>query len=165
MAEAAKQDVEVAAPARKRGKGLLIGGLAAMLLLGGAGFYATFSGMLALPIPGTEASAAKPRPAPGAPAAFVPVGQLTVSLGPSATARHLRLSAELEVEPGFEREVATLLPRVLDVMNTYLQALDESDLSQPAAMARMRAHMLRRIRIVTGEGRVRDLLITEFVMQ
>lgn len=38
MAEAAKLDVEVAAPARKRGKGLLIGGLAAMLLLGGAGF-------------------------------------------------------------------------------------------------------------------------------
>jgi flagellar FliL protein len=31
-------------------------------------------------------------------------------------------------------------------------------------MARLRAQMLRRIQVVTGEGRVRDLLITEFVL-
>jgi len=29
---------------------------------------------------------------------------------------------------------------------------------------RIRAHLLRRIQIVTGEGRVRDLLVTEFVL-
>jgi flagellar FliL protein len=28
----------------------------------------------------------------------------------------------------------------------------------------MRAQLLRRIQIVTGEGRVRDLLVTEFVL-
>jgi flagellar FliL protein len=32
-------------------------------------------------------------------------------------------------------------------------------------MTRLRAQMLRRIQVVTGEGRVRDLLITRFVLQ
>lgn len=162
MAESAKLDVEVAAPAKKGGKGLLAAGLAAMLALGGGGFYATWSGMLQLPI---AAPQAPPPPPPGGKAAFVPIERLTVSLGPAANARYLRLAAALEVEPGREAEVQALMPRILDVINTYLQALDESDLERPAAMTRMRAHLLRRIRIVTGDDRVRDLLITEFVVQ
>ena len=31
-------------------------------------------------------------------------------------------------------------------------------------LVRLRAQMLRRVQMVTGEGRVRDLLITEFVL-
>ena len=38
------------------------------------------------------------------------------------------------------------------------------DIEDPAALARLRAQMLRRIQVVTGEGQVRDLLITEFVL-
>ena len=57
-----------------------------------------------------------------------------------------------------------LLPRIVDVMNGYLRALDAAELENPAALVRLRAQMLRRIQIVTGEGRVRDLLITEFVL-
>ena len=40
----------------------------------------------------------------------------------------------------------------------------ERELEDPAALVRIRAHLLRRIQIVTGEGRVRDLLISEFVL-
>ena len=57
-----------------------------------------------------------------------------------------------------------LMPRVLDVLNTYLRAVEVRDLEEPAALARLRAQMLRRIQVVTGEGRVRDLLIAEFVL-
>ena len=56
------------------------------------------------------------------------------------------------------------MPRILDVMNSYLRAIDTGSLEDPAAMVRLRAQMLRRIQIVTGEGRVRDLLVTEFVL-
>ena len=56
------------------------------------------------------------------------------------------------------------MPRIVDVMNGYLRALDAAELENPAALVRLRAQMLRRIQIVTGEGRVRDLLITEFVL-
>ncbi len=57
-----------------------------------------------------------------------------------------------------------LLPRVLDVTNTYLRAVEVSQLEDPAALIRIRSHLLRRIQLVTGEGRVNDLLITEFIL-
>lgn len=171
MAEAAAADVQVDdAPQRKKGgKGLLIG-LLAMLLLGGGGFFATFSGMLSLPFGGAPAGEEMAHEPPedrgeGAAIAFLEIPQMIVSLGPSARSRHLRLAATLEIEPGREEEVKRLLPRVQDVINSYLQALDEADVERPAAMARMRAHLLRRIRIVAGEDAVRDLLVTEFVLQ
>ena len=56
------------------------------------------------------------------------------------------------------------MPRVLDTLNTYLRAVDVADLENPAALAKLRAQMLRRVQVVTGEGRVRDLLVTEFVL-
>ena len=56
------------------------------------------------------------------------------------------------------------MPRILDVLNTYLRAVEVRDLEEPAALVRLRAQMLRRVQVVTGEGRVRDLLVTEFVM-
>jgi flagellar FliL protein len=50
------------------------------------------------------------------------------------------------------------------VLNGYLRAVETSDLENPAALVRLKAQMLRRIQIVTGEGRVRDLLVSEFVL-
>ncbi|MEL7416552.1 MAG: flagellar basal body-associated FliL family protein, partial [Pseudomonadota bacterium] len=57
-----------------------------------------------------------------------------------------------------------LKPRISDVLNTYLRAVSLDELENPAAMLRLRAQMLRRIQLVTGEGRVRDLLISEFIL-
>ena len=52
----------------------------------------------------------------------------------------------------------------MDVLNSYLRAVAVSDLEDPSALVSLRAQMLRRIQLVTGEGRVRDLLIMEFVL-
>ena len=153
---------------KKGGKGGLIIGLVLMLVLGGGGFFAVYSGMLALPFGGEEKAEeahAPPPPADLPPTAFVPLGEIVISLGAGARAHHLVLAADLEVEPQFQAEVELMKPRVLDVLNTYLRALDEKDVANPASMARIRAQMLRRIQTVTGEGRVRDLLITRFVLQ
>jgi flagellar FliL protein len=68
------------------------------------------------------------------------------------------------VAPEDAATVAALMPRVLDVLNTYLRAVQARDIEDPAALARLRAQMLRRIQVVTGDGQVRDLLITEFVL-
>ena len=56
------------------------------------------------------------------------------------------------------------MPRVLDVLNTYLRAVEVRDLEEPSSLVKLRAQMLRRVQVVTGEGKVRDLLITEFVL-
>jgi flagellar FliL protein len=50
------------------------------------------------------------------------------------------------------------------VLNTYLRALSIADLEESTALVRLRAQMLRRVQIVTGEGRINDLLIMEFVL-
>jgi flagellar FliL protein len=164
MAEATGAEAETGMPGRGgAGKGLLIG-LVLALLLGAGGFYATWSGLLALPSAGGGSRAELP-PAPGGEAGFVPLETLTVTIGPESGGRLLRISATVETEPGAEARLQRLMPRVLDVLATYLHALREEDLRKPAVMTRLRAHLLRRVRVVAGEDVVRDLLITEFVLQ
>lgn len=150
---------------KKGGKGGLIG-IVLAVVLGGGGFYASFSGLI--PIGGGEPETMEAKPVQAMVATqlgtFVPLDEMVISLGPRARAKHLKLGAQLEIDPQFQEEVTNAMPRVLDVLNTYLRAVDETDIEAPAAMARLRAHMLRRVQIVTGEGRVKDLLITEFVL-
>jgi len=158
MAEAdAPQDV---AP-KKRSKLPLILGLVAMLGLGGGGFYATYAGLILAPADPAEV---KDDVASLPDIAFVPVDPVIISLGPGSASKHLRFTAQLEVPTSHSAEVTLLLPRILDVLNGYLRAIDVAELEDPSAMVRLRAQMLRRIQIVTGEGRVRDLLVTEFVL-
>jgi flagellar protein FliL len=147
---------------KKRSKKALLIGLVLALVLGGAGFYATFSGLVF----GSDAGHAEDSHAPGPlqGIAFVPLETIVISFGPDSASEHLRFSAQLEVTDTAAADVATLAPRILDVLNTYLRAIDVASIEDPHAMARLRAQMLRRIQVVSGEGRVRDLLITEFVL-
>lgn len=146
---------------KKGGKLGLILGVVGALALGGGGFFAVYSGLLPLGGGGHDAPAA----AEHAPTvAFVPMEPIMVSLPRGGQARMLRFTGQLEVAPEHQAEVASLMPRVLDVLNTYLRAVEIRDLEDPAALARLRAQMLRRVQVVTGEGRVNDLLITEFVL-
>lgn len=139
----------------------LLLGLALALLGGGGGFYAVYSGLVPLFEPGTETS--PPKPAIDD-MAFVELSPIVISLGPSSSVRHLRFGAQLEVPKGQEGAVLGQMPRIIDVLNGYLRAVDMADLEDPAALVRLRAQMLRRVKIVTGEEAVRDLLIMEFVL-
>jgi len=156
-AEATMED----APKRRSKMPMLIG-LVLALLLGGAGFYATWSGMILAGEEHAEAEDVVPGPLTGI--AFVPLETMVVSLGPDSGSAHLRFTAQVEVVDTAAADVTLLTPRILDVLNSYLRAIDTASIEDPQAMARLRAQMLRRIQIVTGEGRVRDLLITEFVL-
>ena len=151
-----------AAP-KKKSKMPLVIGLVLALTLGGGGFYAVFSGMILAPAEmpmaeGEGGGEALPD------IAFVALEPLVISLGAAADSRHLRFTAQLEVEGSHAAEVTLLTPRILDVLNSYLRAVNVAELEDPSALVRIRAQMLRRIQIVTGEGRVRDLLIIEFVL-
>jgi flagellar FliL protein len=153
--------------AAKKPKWPLLLGLLLALGLGGAGFFLAYSGILPIRGGGSEAGAeAKPAEADeiSQPMAFVPVDPIVVSLGGPGQGRHLRFRAQLEVVPGREAEVAAQMPRVLDVLNGYLRAVPVEELEAPAALVRLRAQMLRRLQLVAGEGRIRDLLVTEFVL-
>lgn len=154
-----------------RGRLPLILGLVLALAGGAGGFFAVRSGLLPLPgAAGHDAEAGHGGRADSAPfedlgdLAFVPVEPLVISYAEPGRSRHLRFRAELEV-PGAEmEEVARVMPRVVDVLNTYLRALRLTDIEQSAALLRLRAQMLRRVQAVVGEGRINDLLVMEFVL-
>ena len=159
-APAAETSVETAPPRRSAGlRGVLVA-LVLALLLGGGAFYAAWSGMVALPVgQGAGKTAAEPA------VAHVPLRDLVVTVGRPGATTQLLFSADIEVPAEAERAVRALLPRMIDVLNGYLRALEPEDLEAPAALVRLRAQILRRLQIVAGEGQIRDLLIIEFVLR
>lgn len=155
---------EADAPTKASKRPLAIGLLLA-LLLGGGGFYAVFSGLVLGGHAGDGTAETAELPPTGEPdMTFVEIPAILISLGPNSASRHLRFVAQIETREPLRGEVAQMMPRIQDVLNTYLRAVSPADLEDPAALMRLRAQMTRRVQTVTGEGRVRDLLITEFVM-
>lgn len=146
---------------RKRSKLPLLIGLVLAVLLGGGGFYAVFSGMILGP---SEQDAAEVASGPMPDVTFVPIDAVTINLPAGGANRHLRFTAQLEVANPHAPEVTVLMPRILDVVNGYLRAVRTADLEAQNALVALRAQLLRRVQMVTGDGRVRDLLVTEFVL-
>ncbi|MCB1361993.1 MAG: flagellar basal body-associated FliL family protein [Rhodobacter sp.] len=174
----------VESPARKSKMPLILGLILAVAGAAG-GFYVAYSGMIdSLLARDGAAGSHDPAPEHGTTAQadtghgtgasahgsvnsdsvdFVPLDPITINMGPRGDSRHLRFSAQLEVPAGTEGDVQHLMPRIMDVLNIYLRALDPHELEEPAALLRLRAQMLRRVQIVTGPGAVNDLLVMEFV--
>lgn len=169
MAEAENETAEE--PAKGSKKPLILG-LVGALVLGGGAFYALYSGMI-MGSPKEDAHAEAGHDGHGedghgestlGQVAFVELEPLIINLGPEAQSRHLRFRAQLEVMPSYQPEVTLLMPRVLDVLNSYLRAVEVAEFEKPTALITLRAQMLRRVQLVTGQDRVRDLLVTEFVL-
>lgn len=145
----------------------LLFGLIGAILFGGGGFYVVYSGLVGSEAPPEEQAKAEAEKAVQAKLekiSFVPIEQIIISLPKEASARNLRFVGQLEVAPGQAEAVQQLMPRIVDVLNTYLRAVEVKDIEQPSSAMRLRAQMLRRVQVVAGEGLVRDLLITEFVL-
>ncbi|MEL6583944.1 MAG: flagellar basal body-associated FliL family protein [Pseudomonadota bacterium] len=134
------------------------------LLLGGGAFAVMFLDVLGLQ-GGESAAAVSPYAVPDtAPPVFLEIEQITLTVGAAHQPRMLRFSATLEVEEDEKSALEDVAPRIRDVLYTYLMALDPKVLESPAALVKMRAQMLRRVQLVAGPARVRDLLITEFLL-
>jgi len=166
MAETTDEETQ----GKKASKKPLVLGLVLALAGGGGGFAAVSTGIIGGAGADTGAGesydgATGDGPGDGvADVGFVPLDPIVVNLPPGSQSSHLRFAAELEVARGSEAEVAALRPRIVDVLNSYLRAVEIADLTDPGALLRLRSQMLRRVQVVTGEGRVRDLLIMEFVL-
>lgn len=149
----------------------LVLGLVLSSVLGAAGFFLTYNGMLPIGGGAEDGATEAAGPSVGQDAVpeqesltFVALPPMVVSLGSPGESRHLRFQAELEVAPAGRQQVVSLMPRILDALNGYLRAVPSEEFETPAALVKLRAQMLRRIQLVVGGGMVRDLLITEFVI-
>jgi len=166
----ATADPTDAAPPKKGSKLPMILGLVLAMAGGGGGFFAVQSGMIGGGDAGATddshgaemADGADDLPDLGAPS-FVALDTIMVNLPPGARHDVLRFTAQLDVPEEYVTEVAAVAPRIVDVLNNYLRAVEVADLEDRAALSRLRSQMLRRVQVVTGEGRVRDLLVTEFI--
>lgn len=147
----------------KRSKLPLILGLVLALAGGGGGFVAVQTGLLAGGADEEHAEEAQILP-PIAPVAYVAIDPLIVTLPRSSGRQYLRFVVQLEVAPEHLAEVEAIKPRIIDVMNGYLRAVAPADFEGQGVLEPLRAQLLRRIQVVTGEGRVRDLLIQEFLL-
>lgn len=159
------EDVEEEIETQKKGskKPFLIG-LILAVLAGGSGFYASWSGMILAGSDQEYVSDVPKGPDALPDVAFVPVDPLIIGIQSESGSAHLRFRANLEVPKKYQEDVELILPRVVDVLNGYLRAVDTRDIENPAALSRLRAQMLRRVEIVTGKDRVNDLLVMEFVI-
>ncbi|MEL6317506.1 MAG: flagellar basal body-associated FliL family protein [Pseudomonadota bacterium] len=184
MAEAAENagasanSEESVEPKKKGGgKGLLIG-LVGALLLGSASAYGVMSGLvplggapeaeLAEGAPGADgaggagdATAAKPAAETDA---FLKLEPIVVGLSRAGGPNQLRLTLSIVTTDTRLGDVEAEQDRILDALNTLLRALDGDDLADSAGIDRLRAQMLRRIRVSTDPSAVRDLLITEYFL-
>ncbi len=161
----AEPEAETPEAQTKKSKLPLLLGIALLIVGGGAGFYAVNSGLLMGDESKTESHTEDEHPAvkdmPDM--SFVALDPLVVSFG-GGDGPNLRFRAQLEVHAPYHDEVAKVTPRVMDVLNSYLRAVDLEDLRRNSALVTLRAQMLRRIQVVTGGNRVNDLLIMEFVL-
>lgn len=153
---------------KKGGMGGLIIGLVLAIALGAGAAFGVMSGLV--PIPGGEEHAEKEdehhkeEEKEKAKPSFVALDPLTVTIGQAGAPRQLRIALTIETTEHYAHNVEETRPRILDALNTLLRATEENDLSQPWSLDRLRAQMLRRIRIATDPTAIQDLLITEYVI-
>lgn len=151
-----------APPLAKKSKLPLLLGLALAVAGGAGGFLAVQAGLLGgggeAAEPAQEAHGHGAAPVAG----FVPLPPLTVNI--AGGDRFLRFAGQVEVDPAYLDEVTQLTPRIVDVLNGYLRAVEPRDLESPAALLSIRSQLLRRVQVVAGADRVRDLLVMEFVV-
>jgi flagellar FliL protein len=154
---------EPASEAKKASKLPLIIGVALGLAGAAGGYFASSSGMIFGGESGAQVPAAKVVGSAQT-ITFVPLEPLTISLQSREGGRHLRFRAELEVESAYASEIEQIKPRIINILNGYLRALELEDLQNPSSLTRLRAQMLRRVQVVAGPDKVNDLLIMEFVV-
>ncbi len=95
---------------------------------------------------------------------FLPLDPVFVTLARTDPPRSLRFEATLELYRGAATDVGQQMPRLIDLTNTYLRATEFADLREPAALMSIRAQLLRRYETVVGEDKIRNLLVTKFLI-
>lgn len=158
MAEAATDPAEESGGKAKGGLKPIALGVVLALAGAGAGYFAATSGMLDSSATTEVEKEDEYHPA------FVEIPPIIVSVAQPGGIAQLRMKLSLEVDEAKAEGVTAQMPRLLDVLNNYLRAVETVDLSDVTTLVRLRAQMLRRVQIVAGDDVVSDLLIQEFVV-
>lgn len=164
MAESSVQD-ESNQPKETASRPPLLLAAVAAVSLGTAGYLAVGSGMVpGLPGSSVSVPAASDGVIARSQTVFVALEPFMVTLPRTDPVRQLRLELQLELPKSAEAAVLAATPRLHATMNTYLMAIDLSDIEDPDALLRARLQLLRRLQVAAGEGLIHDLLVTQFLI-
>jgi flagellar FliL protein len=161
-----KPDEAAETPAKKGGKGkLILLAVPVALLLAGAGLW--FTGILPHLL-GMEkhddkaAEAAKP-----VPPSYVDVPEMVANLNNGThKPSYVKLSARVEVpNPGDVDKVKSGMPRLQDMMQTYLREMRPEELRGSAGTYRLREELLVRANVAVAPAKVSDVLFTQMLVQ
>ena len=161
-----KKDETAETPAKKGGKGkLILLAVPVVLLLAGAGLW--FTGILphALGMDKHEEhaeEAAKP-----VPPSYVDVPEMVANLNSgSHKPSYVKLAARVEVpKPEDAEKVRTALPRLQDLMQTYLREMRPEELRGSAGTYRLREELLVRANAAVAPAKISDVLFTQMLIQ
>ncbi|MCF1743181.1 flagellar basal body-associated FliL family protein [Paradevosia shaoguanensis] len=165
---AAEAEIEegalASAATKKKGRGriMLIAGVAAAVIVIGAGSY--FFLFANKPKETVESTAS----AAVAPNTFIfNLPEMTVNLSsPEGSENFMKLTIALEVAD--EEMMKTIQPRmakVIDAFQVYLRELRKSDLEGSAGIYRLKEELLRRVNVAIAPAQVENVLFKELLVQ
>jgi flagellar protein FliL len=153
---------EGGSPSTGKRKIIAIGAAVTVLLLGGTGGYLLFfnkkhEGK------GEEAAAVAAKPT-----VFMDVPEVMVNMAsaPGERTQYLKVKVVLEVkdQPVVEK-IQPVLPRVMDIFQTYLRELRPSDLNGSTGMFRLKEELTRRVNAAIQPSQVNAVLFKEILVQ
>lgn len=151
--------MEINIPDRPRRRSLyLLIAVTAVLMIAGAVIFFKYPNMI-LNISATGHLSSDNEPY------FVETPQILINFNDEDEMRVLRFSAQLEVTKKNRVAVNDMMPRIVDVMNSYLRGLDAEAIREPGTLFQIRSDLLIRTQVVTGEELVNKFLIKEFIIQ
>ena len=150
------------APSTSKRKIIVIASAILVLLLGGTGGYLLFfnkkhDGKA------EEAAAAAPKPT-----VFMDVPEVMVNMAsaPGERTQYLKVKVVLEVkDQPIIAQIQPVLPRVMDIFQTYLRELRPSDLNGSTGMFRLKEELTRRVNAAIQPNQVNAVLFKEILVQ
>jgi len=164
----AKVEATDEAPAKKGGKGKLIIMIAVplvlVLLVAGLWFSGILPHMLGMEKPPPEAAE---QPAKMVPPSYVDVPEMIANLNSgSHKPRYVKLAARIEVPTAEDAEkVKAAMPRLQDMMQTYLREMRPEELRGSAGTYRLREELLVRANAAVAPAKISDILFTQMLVQ
>jgi flagellar FliL protein len=168
MADHGAAAVEGEKPPKKKGKLLLIA-VPVLLIAAGAGLW--FSGiipsMLGPKLKAARVDGALPVVAAAAPPVYVDVPEIIANLNVSGKRpSYMKLHAKLEIAAkADEAAVATAMPRIQDLFQTYLRDMRPEELRGSEGSYRLREELIDRATTAAAPARITDVLFVEMIIE
>jgi flagellar FliL protein len=169
MAAKKKDAEEQPAEPKKGGKlKLIIILLVVLALLGGGGFAAWKFFLQPKPEESADGNATDDKAAKAkeaVPPEVVNLEPFVVNLADPMGRRYLKVTMDVEVEPGVSAELNAALPKAKDSLLLLLSSKTFSEISTMDQKIELKNEIMERLNQIVGKGKVKNIYFTEFVIQ